>query len=80
MADKIHELRLELADRTLRLSLLQAKYDRSLAEVAYAARENAQLTQELEVQRREYARLQRRFNRYLAQDNNDDDGGPAGGA
>ena len=80
VADKIHELRLELADRTLRLSLIQAKYDRTLAEVAHAARENAQLTQELEAQRREYARLQRRFNCYLAQGDNDDDGGPAGGA
>ena len=37
VADKIHDLRLELADRTLRLSLIQAKYDRTLAEVAHAA-------------------------------------------
>ena len=57
VADKIQDLRLELANRTLRLSLIQAKYDRTLAEVARAAQEDVQLRQELEAQRREHARL-----------------------
>ena len=84
VADKIQNLCLELADRTLRLSLIQAKYDRTLAEVARTTQENAQLRQELEVQQREHARLQQRFNhllaRFVAEDDSDDDGGPAGQA
>ena len=84
VANKIQDLRLELADRTLRLNLIQPKYDQTLTEVARAAQENAQLRQELEVQRREHARLQRRFNRllarFVAEDDSDDDGGPAGQA
>ena len=57
VSDKIQDLRLELVDCTLRLGLVQAKYNKALTKGAHAARENAQLRQALEIQRQEYARL-----------------------
>ena len=82
VGDKIQDLRLELADRTRRLSLTHAKYDRALTDVACAVHDNAHLRQELEALRREHARLQQRYNRLLAQfmagDDSDVGGGSAG--
>jgi len=82
VGEKITELRLELADRTRRLTLTQAKYDRALTEAARAVNDNAHLRQELETLQRDHARLQQRYNRLLAQHLAGDDsdvGGSSGG-
>ena len=80
VGEKITELRLELADRTSRLTLTQAKYDRALTDAARAVNDNAHLRRELKTLRREHTRLQHRYNRLLGQHLAGDDSDVGGGS